>query len=508
MSAVVTPQPDGSFLYAYTVSVDPASTVGAAEFDMAVDPGANLDPSTFLEPTGFLALDTPGDSYVQFLGPTPRPICAGDLGHVLLPERLFRDAPARPPPRLRCLGRLVPGRRLRPGAGARAVVGRRLGLGVAAAIGLGIRRRGPAGPSPGLRRLVLTVAASLSMMAFLPGSSRASDHADTAENVNRIGADLTDLYIFPNPSDASRVVLVMDSHGLIPAGQGAKVGFDPQVLYQFKIDRNGDHVEDLVSSSGSWARPRISRSSSRDRRSRRCRYDLDLRSSVREGRHHQSARLLPDAGLNVFAGVRSEPFFLDLNRFYQILPDRATPLTGMQVNLAMPNTPQINGFRGFPPGSGFDSSPAFDYLKNLNVMSIVVEMPKTMLGGGVIGVWMTTSVANGSPASSTASKTASPGPSSTKRWPPSAISATRSTTRTGRSTTRTSSERRLRFMKYPAGRSDAIANTLVAVLVPDVMTADLSRIRTSAAYLGVETGGASGSKFGGRASPTTSSTRR
>ena len=53
------------------------------------------------------------------------------------------------------------------------------------------------------------------------------------------------------------------------------------------------------------------------------------------------------------------------------------------------------------------------------------------------------------------------------------------------------------FMKFPAGRSDQIANVVATVLVPDVMTADLTQ-SGPAAYLGVETGGATGGKFGGR----------
>ena len=53
------------------------------------------------------------------------------------------------------------------------------------------------------------------------------------------------------------------------------------------------------------------------------------------------------------------------------------------------------------------------------------------------------------------------------------------------------------FFKFPAGRSDAIANVAVAVLAPDVMMADLSQ-PGPAAFLGVETGGATGGKFGGR----------
>jgi hypothetical protein len=55
------------------------------------------------------------------------------------------------------------------------------------------------------------------------------------------------------------------------------------------------------------------------------------------------------------------------------------------------------------------------------------------------------------------------------------------------------------FLSFPAGRSGAIRSVIEAVLVPDVMTADLSQNTTKASYLGAETGGATGSKFGGRA---------
>jgi hypothetical protein len=48
-------------------------------------------------------------------------------------------------------------------------------------------------------------------------------------------------------------------------------------------------------------------------------------------------------------------------------------------------------------------------------------------------------------------------------------------------------------------RSDKTAATLQAVLYPNVMKADLSQMTPTASYLGYETGGATGSKFGGRA---------
>jgi hypothetical protein len=48
-------------------------------------------------------------------------------------------------------------------------------------------------------------------------------------------------------------------------------------------------------------------------------------------------------------------------------------------------------------------------------------------------------------------------------------------------------------------RSAQWADTLQAILYPNVMKADLSQNVTTASYLGYETGGATGSKFGGRA---------
>ncbi len=53
------------------------------------------------------------------------------------------------------------------------------------------------------------------------------------------------------------------------------------------------------------------------------------------------------------------------------------------------------------------------------------------------------------------------------------------------------------FLTNTAGRSRAITDVIKAVLVPDVLKVDLSQ-NSAAAYLGVETGGATGGKFGGR----------
>jgi hypothetical protein len=70
-------------------------------------------------------------------------------------------------------------------------------------------------------------------------------------------------------------------------------------------------------------------------------------------------------GVKVFAGPRDDPFFFDLKRFKEIIGGTAT---------------------AFHTGSAED--PATDAFAGTNVMSIVVEVPKSMLGSAEsVNVW-------------------------------------------------------------------------------------------------------------------------
>ena len=217
------------------------------------------------------------------------------------------------------------------------------------------------------------------LLAALPAS--ASDHADTPEIYDNPGTDLSDVFIFPSPEDAGNVVLVMNVRPLIPAGDGMNYWFDPGVLYQFKIDNNRDSIEDLViqaTFSGTGQNQRAT-----------------LRGPTPPVMTGTDSKLVPAnfvsgqinrtfaprPGMKAFCGVREDPFFFDLERFYEIFPDRKTPLT--KVPVADPNAPQALSWR--PAGV------ANDFLYQFNVLSIVVELPRADLGGGVIGVWCTTS---------------------------------------------------------------------------------------------------------------------
>lgn len=231
----------------------------------------------------------------------------------------------------------------------------------------------------------------LSAVAITPTAifavARGSDHADTPTIAKTPGGDLTDVLIFPSPSDANNVVLVMNVHPLIPGGQSAGVSFDPNILYQFKIDNTGDAVEDLViQAKFTGTGPSQAAAVYGPARPRRTGTQTELLPTA-------SARgtinnVFTGNGAKVFAGAREDSFFIDLNQLFNILPDRATPLTGKVI--ANPNQPQTTTFNGFP-GSG---TAAADFLAGYDLLSIVVELPKAQLiggGTGKIGVWCTTS---------------------------------------------------------------------------------------------------------------------
>jgi hypothetical protein len=334
--------------------------------------------------------------------------------------------------------------------------------------------------------------AAIAIPACLIGTGKASDHADTPEIAASPGTDLTDVYAFPSPADPNRIVLAMNVHPLIGPGQAGGVSFDPNVLYQFKIDTTGDAVEDLV----------IQAKFSGNGRSQHAIITGPIRPSTigaanvieRRGpfAHGQiNTTFNGPRGMRVFAGAREDSFFFDLEQFFNILPDRAYPLSGVYIN--DPNNPRQTSWR--PAGE------AVDFLSNggFNVLSIVVELPKSLLRGGtnarLLALWTTTNVRHGDRFMQM-DRLARPVVNE--------VFATAANDRHKINDLAQPSNDHLElandiesFMNFPAGRSQAIRDIVKAVLVPDVMMIDLGG--EGAAYLGVETGGVTGGTFGGRA---------
>jgi hypothetical protein len=172
------------------------------------------------------------------------------------------------------------------------------------------------------------------------------------------------------------------SSPLTPAASAAAT-FDPNLLYQLKVDNDGDAVEDLVLQfrfDGTGGSQRVEmRGPSRPTHTGMMNTLLDEQPTVAGP---LNATLGTASGAQLFAGLRDDPFFLDLEQFFRIVPDRK-PVTGELSQL--PSTPTATSFRS--PGQ------AVDYLRGLNALAIVVELPEArLLGSGQkIGVWGTVS---------------------------------------------------------------------------------------------------------------------
>ena len=204
----------------------------------------------------------------------------------------------------------------------------------------------------------------------------AADHIDApavtgAGNVST-GADITDLYAFQSPADNSKMVFVINTQGLMSPAVSSTATFPNYVMYELNIDNNGDNVEDLVIQClvqngkirvyGPVAPGTTGTTST-----------VHTSGSMTEAAVTAYAAASPtivtgSTGIKVFAGPRDDPFFFDLTRFKEIIAGTAS---------------------SFHAGTAAD--PSHDAFAGTNVMSIVLEVPKSLLGSAAsINVWAET----------------------------------------------------------------------------------------------------------------------
>jgi hypothetical protein len=91
-------------------------------------------------------------------------------------------------------------------------------------------------------RLALLVAAILASLFIAPSEPMdAADHGDAPLVAHDSGADLNDVYLFLDPNDNARLIMIMTVHGFIVPGEASNFGiFDPALRYRFEIERTGD----------------------------------------------------------------------------------------------------------------------------------------------------------------------------------------------------------------------------------------------------------------------------
>jgi hypothetical protein len=209
--------------------------------------------------------------------------------------------------------------------------------------------------------------AGLGIVLCAAGIVFAADHIDapavTGPGNTSTGSDITDIYAFQSPSDNSKMVFVVNVAGLLSPTATASAQFPSNVLYELNIDNSGDNVEDLVIQAlvqngkvrvyGPVAPASPGLSST-------VRTNGSMTETSVTAYNAQPSVGSNSSGMKVFAGPRDDPFFFDLARFKEIL-------AGTQ-----------SSFR----------SPGVDTFAGTNVLSIVIEVPKPMLGSAAtINVW-------------------------------------------------------------------------------------------------------------------------
>lgn len=253
---------------------------------------------------------------------------------------------------------------------------------------------------------------AFSVSLFGLRAARGSDHQDSPTVVANPLADITDVFAFPDPNDASKVALVMDVRPLIPAGMYKDKALDPNVLYQFKVANgitSGNFAESTVlqfKADSMGPSQHISLYGPAQPNEVGTKNTLVAKTGSFA---FDKVTTLDHGKIVVFAGPRRDPFFFDLAQFFKIVPDRnyknhPSPPPATATSFRFASRKQHIILNGVDYGTAGSNdcviAKPHDYLASYDVLSVVVEMPKSMLEPasgtlGVIGLWATTATPDG-----------------------------------------------------------------------------------------------------------------
>jgi hypothetical protein len=212
-------------------------------------------------------------------------------------------------------------------------------------------RPSAASRGPGVRTGI--AASAIALATLLGAAARAADHAEAPGTRADPAADIADVYTWHNDG---RLVAVVTFDGLKPPAPGQAGTFDPGVLYTVHIDNDGDFVS-------------------------------DIQINTRFARTPQGASLMVVQGLpgtagflvgpvervirrgssRVFAGLREDPFFFDLQGFRETVASGTLSFAGTR-----------------------------DFFAGLNITAILLEMDldAALQGGSTLNIWATTARAS------------------------------------------------------------------------------------------------------------------
>ncbi len=257
---------------------------------------------------------------------------------------------------------------------------------------------------------------------------RAADHGDSPQVRTDTRADVNDVYLFASPATPANTVLAMTVCPV--AGVTAPKLFAPKVKYQFSIDTDGDAEANQVYTLV-FGNPDATGNQ---------KFTLTGPNKLKFKGTTDDAALTFGTGGKVFAGVRDDPFFFDLI--------------------------------GFKRGLAFSAQTSRNFFDGLNTMAIVIEVPTSSFGtltNSTMGVGARTQKGNqqldrmGRPAINTV-LIGGGTPGGKKDLFNSSVPKD--------DVTKWRTEVVNNLKAAPLSRSDADANALASVLLPDLLTYD------------------------------------
>jgi hypothetical protein len=257
---------------------------------------------------------------------------------------------------------------------------------------------------PGQARLARHVVAFLAALSVLtiglfyasrPGIHvKAADHRDSPTADANPEGDITDVFAFVDPNDATKLVLIMNVNPFSVPAELPTYSFSNEFLYQFKFANDNDADDDLViqakfsgvpvSQCKSGQLVKIYGPTSPEQQG--IQNTIVSQALTAEGCTNGP---FAQNDIKVFTGQRDDPFVTDVGQLFRI---RA----GLQDVYRSFTSPALGALRGRQVRP--DGTSGVDGFGGFNVSSLAIELPKILVRGSgflgnehLLGVWGTVS---------------------------------------------------------------------------------------------------------------------
>jgi hypothetical protein len=212
----------------------------------------------------------------------------------------------------------------------------------------------------------------------IPAAAFAADHIDSPTPIKEPSADITDVYAWMN-KDASALNLILNVHPFASAG----AMFSDAVQYVFHINSSAGYGMSQTETIGLCKFPEPNR------------IQCWLGDEYITGDPANPNGLSSTSGkIKLFAGQRNDPFFMELSGFFKTVDavvaaapsltfdTHGCPALDSDTSAALVGLLQTNA----------DGGPARDNLAGANVLSLVLQVDKTLVNGGgnILSVWGST----------------------------------------------------------------------------------------------------------------------